>query len=124
MIQIKTESFVFLVPYTNNFKNELLYSKNEEIYDHTLIGTTSDINPCDIYGTRSRFAFNTNKLLNQESLHEFYDNCAEHNIQKLKADYVYLVSKENFSDLCEKEWVDLTKHLPIIKTATFTFVRN
>lgn len=123
MIQIKTESFVFLVPYTNNFKYELLHSKNEEIYDHTLIGTTSDINPCDIYGTRSRFAFNANKLLNEESLNEFYDNCAENNIQKLKEDCVYLLSKENFSDLCEKEWVDLTKHLPIIKTATFTFIR-
>lgn len=123
MIQIKSESFVFLVPYTHKLKNELIYSKTEEIYDHTLIGTTSDINPCDIYGTRSRFAFNANKLLNEESLHEFYDNCAENNLQKLRNDCVYLLSKESFSDLCEKGWVDLTKHLPIIKTATFTFVR-
>lgn len=119
MIQITSESFVFLVPHNHKLKNEILHSKIKENYNYTCIRP-----PYEVYGVQSPFAFNTHKLLNARELYDFYQHCAENGIQKLNEDTVYLVGKEFFSDLCEKDWVDLTKHLPIIKTATFAFVRT
>lgn len=118
-MKIQSESFVFLIPHNHKLKNELLHSKIEENYNFTCTRP-----PCEVYGVHSPFAANTHKLLNTRELIEFYEDCAENNLQKLRKDCVYLVSKENFSDLCEKDWVDLSNHLPIIKTAIFTFVRT